>query len=270
MKEKVWIYIPETYKEMLDEWQKYYSYNTEDDENGKLVAYSLHTDSKDYKNLTEFLNENNIYNYIFRRVYNFSKKELRNSENLWFWTDDDAKESYTIGSNDNTCDKCKNKTLSIERGRLYIDYKRIKKYDIMSTYSGDIETIVSEKIKCLFEKESISGVEFKPVYQMGKDSEVIDGFYHLILQEGIGEVVEPSIIEKGQLCSKCGEYDYFICKTLLNFNRKTWKGFDICYTKDCFGGSPKFKNLIISNKLYRVLVENNIKNVYFQPAYFID
>lgn len=266
----MWIYIPETYKEMLAEWQNYYSYDTEDDENGKLVAYSLHTDSKDYKNLMEFLNKNNIYNYIFRRVYNFSKKELQNSEILWFWTDDDAKESYITDSKDDVCVFCENKILAIERGKLYIDYKKIKKYDIMSTYNGDIETIVSERVRQLFEKENISGAKFESIYQIGKENEKIEGFYHLILQEGIGEVKEPSIIEKGQLCAKCGEYDKFICKTVLNFERKMWKGLDICYTKNWFGGPPKFKCLIVSNKLYRVLVENNIKNVYFQPAYFID
>ncbi|MFX0549447.1 hypothetical protein ACOAKC_08920 [Hathewaya histolytica] len=67
------------------------------------------------------------------------------------------------------------------------------------------------------------------------------------------------------------KYEHFLCKTLLNFNRETWRGLDICYTKNWFGSSPnKFKRLIVSNKLYKVLVENNIKNVYFQPSYFVD
>ncbi|CAM3055316.1 hypothetical protein HAHI6034_01100 [Hathewaya histolytica] len=141
----------------------------------------------------------------------------------------------------------------------------------MSTYVGGIETIVSEKVKLLFEKENVSGVEYEPIYQMGKENKIVNGFYHLILHEGIGEIIEPSIIEKGQLCHECGEYEYFLCKTLLNFNRETWKELDICYTQNWFGGSlSKFKDIIISNKLYKILVENNIKNVYFQPAYFVD
>lgn len=140
----------------------------------------------------------------------------------------------------------------------------------MSTYHGDTETIVSEKIKHLFNQEGITGVEFEPIYQIGKENQVIEGFYHLILREGIGDVVEPSEIIKKDYCPVCGFYDDFRCKTTLNFKRNTWKGLDICYTKNWFGGPPKFKSLIISNKLYRVLEQNKIKHVYFQPAYLID
>ncbi|ADY55097.1 hypothetical protein Sgly_0736 [Syntrophobotulus glycolicus DSM 8271] len=270
MKEKVWVNIPLNYLEVLRDWSQFFAYESEDEENGKLVVYEFTTNTKEYCNFDQFLKENTIKHYIFRRVYTFTKREKDNAEILWLWTDDDAKESYTPELINHVCDACGKKIPHLDRHLLHVDYKKIKKYDIMSTYHGDTETIVSEKIKHLFNQEGITGVEFEPIYQIGKENQVIEGFYHLILREGIGDVVEPSEIIKKDYCPVCGFYDDFRCKTTLNFKRNTWKGLDICYTKNWFGGPPKFKSLIISNKLYRVLEQNKIKHVYFQPAYLID
>lgn len=38
LKEKVWIYIPQNYKEMLIQWKKYYIYDTEDDAKDSYVV----------------------------------------------------------------------------------------------------------------------------------------------------------------------------------------------------------------------------------------
>lgn len=270
MRETVWINIPLKFKGLLDTWREYYAYDTEDSELGRLVSYRIDTNRSEYANLISFLEKNDIYYYIFRRWYRFTKKEKDESEILLFWTDDDAKDSYTSKPKEYICNKCGKKVPLVERGRLYVDLKKINKYDIMSTYNGDEETIVSEKVKQLFIEENISGVEFKPLYQINTENKIIAGFYHLILKGGIGEVVEPSIIEKKNLCPQCGLYDEYICKTTLNFKRNTWEGLDICYTKDWFSAPPKFKRLVVSNKLYKVLMDNKIRNVYFQPAYFID
>jgi hypothetical protein len=252
---------------MLIEWSDFYSYESEDDENGKLAVYSLYTDLKEYDSFIKFLLSNSIYYYVFRRVYTFTKAEKDNSEILWLCTDDDAKDSYTQEYDKCICNKCGKKLPRVTEGKLQVDFKKIKKYDIMSTYNGDIETIVSEKVRQLFIQEKITGVEFKPIYQIGKKDVAIEGFYHLILKEGIGHVIEPSIVKKRDFCSECGFFDEYICQTILNFDRSTWIGLDICYTKDWFGGPPNFKRLIISNRLYKVLEQNKIKNVYFQPAY---
>jgi len=270
MKETVWIYIPSQFNDLLNKWNDYYSYDTEDSDIGKLVAYRMDTSSVEYDSLIRFLKEKNIYHYIFRRVYRFTKKEKDDAEILWLWTDDDAKDSYIPNPINCICKRCGKKSPYITRHNIHVDYKNIKKYDIMSTYHGDIETIVSEKLRQIFIQENITGVEFEPIYQIGVENKVIDGFYHLILKEGIGDVVEPSIVNKKEFCPECGFYDEFICQTTLNFKRSTWDKLDICYTKNWFGGPPKFKNLIISQKLRKILIENKVKNIYFQPAYLVD
>jgi len=269
LKEKVWINISIKYKENLGDWNEFYSYESEDND-GKIIAYSFYTGSKEYVRFTKYLKEKNIYYYVFRRVYTFTKKEKNNAEILWFWTDDDARDSYVPDSLDNVCNECGKRLPFAARTRLHVDYKKIRKYDIMSTYNGDTETIVSERLRKIFIQEGITGVKFEPIYQLGKENNIIEGFYHLVIREGIGDIVEPSIINKKGLCPKCGFYDEYICQTISNFYRNTWEGLDICYTKNWFGGPPKFKRVIISNKLYKVLEENKIKNVYFQPAYLVD
>ncbi|MEQ8156581.1 MAG: hypothetical protein ABRQ25_17165 [Clostridiaceae bacterium] len=91
------------------------------------------------------------------------------------------------------------------------------------------------------------------------------------MKVGIGEVIEPSIVRKKNLCSECGIYEEYLCQTPLYFKKKTWEALDICYTKNWFGGHPTYdKGIIISNRLYKVLVENKIKYVYFEPAYLVE
>ena len=270
MKEKIWINIPIKYKETLRDWSKFLAYESEDREYGKLVVYSLYTDIKEYNDLEILLNENSVPHYIFRRLYTFTKKEKDNSEILFFWTDDDAKDSYTPEPTSFICNKCNKKVPVIDRHMLHVDIKKIRKFDIMSTYNGDTETIVSEKVKQLFSQENITGIKYEPIYQLGKENMVIEGYYHLILQEGIGEVIEPSIIKKKGFCSECGHYDEYLTQTVLNFHRRSWDKLDICYTKNWFGGPPKSKSMIISNKLYKVLEQNKLKYVYFQPANLVD
>ncbi|WP_054875458.1 hypothetical protein [Oxobacter pfennigii] len=70
---------------------------------------------------------------------------------------------------------------------------------------------------------------------------MIENNYHLNLQEGIGEVAEPSKVEKGEKCPECGFYNKFICKTLLYFKRDTWAKKDICFTKNWFGEPPSWQ-----------------------------
>ncbi len=270
MKERIWMNIPIMYRDILSDWSDFFAYESEDKKYGKLVVYRFSTDTKEYDRFKKLLEVNDVQYYIFRRVYNFTKSEKSKAEILQFWTDDDAKESYSPPQINRVCQTCGKTIPSINRDRLYVDFKKIKKYDIMCTYDGDVEMIVSEKIKQLFSQENISGAEFKPLYQLGKENELIQGFYHLTTSEGIGNVIEPSEVIKNGFCPVCGLYNEYRCKTTLNFDRETWKGLDICYTNNWFGAPPEFKIVIISNRLYKVLEQNKVKHAYFQPCYFIN
>ncbi len=118
MKEKVWINISEKYKNILEPWSNFYCYDSEDINLGKVGAYNLFTDSKEYSDLIEFMNESNIEYNIFGRVYRFTKNEIETSEILWFWTDDYAKDSEIPDEEFKICPKCKKITPHITRNKI--------------------------------------------------------------------------------------------------------------------------------------------------------
>lgn len=216
------------------------------------------------------LDMNGISFYIFRRLHRFAKKEIEKAEILMMNVDDDAKDSENLDPTYRTCEACKRKVPLLERSSLHVDFKRIRKFDFTTTYSGPEEIIVSDRMRRIFQEEGITGVDYGPVFQLGTDSSRIEEFYHLKLLEGIGSLVEPSFVEKENLCDKCGMYKTYICKTLFYFRRESWQGYDICFTRDWFGGPPQGKWLIVSPKMYKVLTQNRVKYVYFHPAYFVD
>ncbi|MFB5197416.1 hypothetical protein ACE198_21330 [Neobacillus sp. KR4-4] len=135
---------------------------------------------------------------------------------------------------------------------------------------GDIEIIVSKRLKNILISENVTGIKFSSIYDIDTH-EVIKDFYHLQLEIGIGEVVEPSIVEIEKKCNKCGFYGKFLCQTPLYFEKDSWKELDMYFTLNWFGSPPitQGKWVIISQRLYRILIENNIKYIDVQPAFLI-
>jgi len=167
------------------------------------------------------------------------------------------------------CDNCNEHVQYLQINELFVKYKNIKKYDICVTYMGDTEIIISERLEGILISENVTGVKFSSIYNI--DSlEVIKDFYHLQLDIGIGEVVEPAIIEKEKKCNICG-YKKFLCPTPLYFKKESWKELDMSFTQNWFGSPPitQGKWVIISQRLYRILKENNIKHIDVQPAFLI-
>lgn len=272
MKEKIWLHISQKNFMELNNWKSYHSYDTYDSNIGDVSAVSLFTESNDFKELIKVLENRNISFEVFRREYTFTKKEIVNAEILKLIVDGNAQNSFSPDHDGYTCPVCREKVQFKQVNNLQVDYKVIKKYDISTTYMGHTEIIVSERVKNILIKEQITGIRFVPVYQIGKVEEIIPEFHHLMLEEGIGEVVEPSIVDKDIRCSKCGFYKKFLCQTPLNFKRNTWNNKDICFTENWFGAPPlsQGKWVIISKRLYSILKENKIKAFSVEPAFFID
>lgn len=272
MKEKLWINISKNYVEELDIWKSYYSYESYDNKIGAVSTYSLLSESSDFKSLFEFLTEKKIPYDIIRREYSFTKKEVGNAEILKLIVDGNAQNSFSSDHDGYICSFCGEKVQLAHINNLHVDYKAIKKYDISATYMGNTEIIVSKRLRNILVSNNVTGIQFFPVYQIGKSKEIIPTFYHLVLEEGTGQVIEPSIVDKDVRCSKCGFYKKFLCQTPLNFKRNTWNGKDICLTENWFGSPPmsQGKWVIISKRLYYILMENKIKSFSIEPAFLID
>lgn len=272
MKIKVWLHIPKKHRRELMNWNNFYSYNSFDVNLGDVAAYNLIAETDEYKTLVEYLALNKIQYDIFRREFNFTKKEINKAEIQKLIIDGNAGESFSTDHEGYLCPTCQEKIPKLKINNLHVHYKQIKRFDILATYMGAIEIIVSERLKNILLKEHVSGSTFKSIFEIGNNGKEIPGYYHLNINEGIGEVVEPSIIEKDEKCCECGFYRRYLTQTPLNFKRNTWSGLDICYTKNWFGSPPidQGKWVVISKKLYNILINNKIKLFSVEPAFFVD
>ncbi|KQL39264.1 hypothetical protein AN960_09880 [Bacillus sp. FJAT-25509] len=270
MIETQWIHIEKRFDITDITFKKYYVYTTFDDIVGEAIAYKIKTNSNEYSKFINFLVSNGIRFNIFRREYKFSKKEGEDSEILHLNICSDAKESYSPDHEGYVCEQCKEQVQFLQINNLQVKYLNIKKYDLSITYMGDTEIIISEKLKDIFIREGVTGIQFSNIFDLDSN-DIIEGFYHLRLQEGIGDVVEPSIVEKDVKCNSCGFYHTFLCQTPLYFLKDSWKGLDICFTSNWFGQPPSYqgKNIIISKRLYQILIKNNIKRIEVQPSFLI-
>jgi hypothetical protein len=270
LKESVWVHLSSEHQSKLDMWLEFLCYNFGENE----VAYKFGTNKVEYKEFIEFLNKEQINYYIFRREYSFSKKEIERAEILELSIDGNADDSDSQETLLYLCDNCGNYVNHLHRENLHVAYKYIKKYDISISHPCNNEIFVSEKLKYLLTANCIISSEFAPVYQLEKEN-LIDGYYYLKLKEGIGDVVSPTLIDRGERCNSCGFYNRFLIKGLLYFDRGTWNGEDIFYTKDWFGDiynskSSMSKEVIITQRLYQLMKKNNIKGFSVRPAFFIN
>jgi hypothetical protein len=278
MKETIWIYLAREYEKQLEDWRSYNAYYTENSDWGELVAFRFITSEIGYKTFTGYLNQNNIEHFVFRREYSFTKSEKAKAEILELIVDGVADNSDSPESFYYDCKVCGRKVKKLSRGSVHANYKYIKKYDLTESYAPNgAEIFVSERLREVFIKEDITGASFQPVYDI-RTNKQIEGFYNIILREGIGEIIPPSIVDIGNKCQGCGLYDKFSVKGLLYFSRKTWDGLDICYTSNWLGYSykrkdsynPESKSIIISQRLYRILNTYKIKLFSVRPAFFVD
>lgn len=270
MKEKQWIHVKKKFGELIGNFNKYYSYSTFDEELGEVNAYVLLANSSEHNEFISLLNKEGFEFIIFRREYTFTKKEKENAEILKLHVGADGKDSFSPKHDGFICDNCNKHVQYLQIGELFVKYKNIKKYDICVTYMGDTEIIISERLKNILISENVTGIKFSSIYDIDTH-EVIKDFYHLQLEIGIGEVIEPAIVEKDKKCKECGFYGKFLCQTPLYFEKGTWKELDMSFTYNWFGSPPitQGKWVIISQRLYRILKENNIKHIDVQPAFLV-
>lgn len=270
MKEKQWVHIEKKYDSIFKEFSIYYRYPTIDLELGEVNVYQFLTNTNEYNRFMDLIKEKGIKFNVFRREFTFLKKEIENAEILKLEILADAKESFSPYHKGYICNNCDKHVQYLNINELFVKYRNIKKYDICVTYMGSTEIIISEKLKQILINERITGIRFSSIYDIDT-REIINDYFHLQLEEGIGEVIKPSIVSAGEKCEKCGFYDSFLCQTPLNFKRELWEGLDISYTQNWFGSPPimQGKWLIISQKLYKVLIANKIKHINFQPSFLL-
>ncbi|MEK3885820.1 hypothetical protein [Paenibacillus sp. PL2-23] len=274
MKEKLWIHVLQEFEYLLENWKNYYSYNTVDKNHGKMIVFCFNSGTADYNDFINVLVQNEVFHFVFRREYSFTKKDKEDSEILRLIINGDADDSHSSESLYYECNKCKNRVRKLHRNHVLANEKFLKKYDLSISNPPNSEIFVSNKLKTVLEQEGIQGLKYVPVNSLKSPSKQIQGFYKVEIEVGIGQVIDPTQLERGDMCKECGFNNKFLRKGLLYFNKPDWGRQDICYTENWFGSiyQGKFmggKEIIISQKLYRILVNNNIKSFSVEPSFLI-
>lgn len=140
------------------------------------------------------------------------------------------------------------------------------------------EVLVSDKVKSLLEEHQVPGIALRPVEHISADVVIPRPYYQLLIEPEIGPLIEPSPIERLDLCETCGQYKQVFLTALpgekgseFYFPRSSYTGEWLMRTTDQFGRVPNLSSeLIISQKLYRLLKEHHVTGFWVQPAHLID
>jgi len=185
------------------------------------------------------------------------------------------------------CARCGMGAVQVRPFRLKRDFKQ-KRSRFLGLYWVHGEVFVRPEVKALFEKESISGVEFShPVhFKSGKD---IEGVYQITIQaiaepglvtEGLSTVTcvadnEESYVEGvGRVKNRLGDYPHcgrvkyhFPRIDTIRFRRDSLIGLpDIAKSHEYFGSGAAANRLVLMrNRVVKLVKKYNLRGLKFTP-----
>lgn len=151
-------------------------------------------------------------------------------------------------------------------------------HDICATRFG--ETVVSQRVKDLLEAHQVPGVQCRRVEHC--DPAVPDGtlpvYYQLLIEPEIGPLLDRGKVVRERPCAQCGEFRE-VHRSMSRddkdresyYGHSSYSGAWIMRSTDRFGVVPKLtSDIIISQRLYRLLQEHDITGFWVQPVHLVD
>ena len=238
-----------------------YAVGVGDNGRGFLDVY---TDTSEFIELHEVCARNNVRLIHDRFEMEYTKAELENAKYLNIRLDSYCssfpKEYGTIYSYDCKCKCCGSGKEQVSE--LIIDKTKMGKKDISKTYDHDV--IVSQKLHDIFLENNITGASFREVRHRSKKMKDEPVLYQLLATSNLPPMNNKSVFYKEKFCECCQKSGLFL-QTLPHYTEEALKeAKDINYTYEYFGGgwagSPY---IIVSQKVYRLIRDNKIKNIVF-------
>lgn len=257
MKCTQWIYVYKEHQEQLEKWSSFIVYDTYDSK-GEINAYKMVEFSEKYNNFLKDLNSLGIPFSVFRREYSFTSKEIDNAEILELSVEKPLVKEFRYQTKPSRCPKCGDKIVTI-MDSITVEKPIKTKYDIFTLFYNDDPIIISRKLKDIFEKEFVKGVEFRPIFLDGFNTEIKD-YFHLVVRETKKEIISPTILKPKNYCDVCHRYEEHLVKTNIYLSEKPQEDMDVFYSKEWFGGrrSTQLKILMITQKIHKILKSYNI------------
>lgn len=225
----------------------------------------------------------------------FSESELNSAEILYLsWIDDAPGEMYAneYGTKYEVIKKCKQFEIYKQISPLFCNTSKLsKKKDIQRLFSSEI--IISKRLKEIFEREKITGVQIRPVYRplriknIGDAEEILndktkqsEDWFHLEVVADANHIVVPPTkyglryidFDKSWRnfylpeCNLISDIDY---RSYLYLKRKHWPKTDIARTKEMIMAKYPYPLVIINQRTYQILKKNKVKDFKAEPAYFV-
>jgi hypothetical protein len=254
----------------------------------KVIA--LYKDTVDYKHMRELfsaLNEKHNMSWFERTEVEYTEAELSTCEILSFHIIGRAgignNEYADVYSTKQICRIC-GRVEQIQSRNLVLDLLDQEEDEFeIGLFQHDIcetdfhEVIVSEKVNLLLTSNHVPNIALHIVEHKDAEIYIPNSYFQLQVTAKIGPLVEPTPIEKSDLCTSCKKYRQVLLGAIpgtkeseLHFSRSSYSNQWIMQTSERFGRVSEFHSkLVINQKLYRLLKDNNVTGFSVQPAHLI-
>ena len=285
-------------KQLQEEWNRHYAPPRLKFDSFKF-EFDKHRHWEKYLQLKEFLLEK-AGEYIEKIEcsvhYQWEEEELLRAELLLFLfvRGNYVEEEEMVFEYQNPCLSCGFPGRAVQIKPLWI--KRIRKRkDFCWVYSAfenspkelaDPELyIVSNRVKELFQQWKISGCDFQPVY-VGRKRLLTNEVWQWVAISKIEPLLcPPTKVSFSHQCKVCGFYkedlntkvvhtyveregiEEWHIPPILHFPREAWQGEDVCYYE--WPTWSQRKDYLISQKVYRLLKEHNIRDYFVDPVFLV-
>ena len=239
-----------------------------------MQVINLFKDTLHYKRLFEWLTNHKIDFTEFTEIV-YSKKEIDSAEFLRIIPNvycgyPQPEDSYQDISYDlqSKCPKCSNGIL--QKAPLQMLKPQMGNNDVAGIHWID-ELVITDKLKNLIEKESLSGFEIWPIID-AKRKIPCNGVYQLFI---VGKMPpmssKASIIRaEGIEPCECRKKGYMLKEIPIYNNNSLNNVKDFNKTFEWLGGLVETSQLIIVKKrIYDLFMNNKIKGVRFEPTKII-
>lgn len=222
----------------------------------------------------------------------YTQRELEQSEILKLSVSDAGLGGNTYAQvyDGTACETCGVFKIHQQLRNAVTDLSKATK-DLVSTVNFQ-ERLVSERLRRLLENAGVEGVEFRPVEHARLSRPVKRSYFQLLVHNVLGPLLAPRHVWTRR-CPSCGRESDAQDKGIeqpdpwtkiyrwnpgpwseMHFARTSYRGWDLMRTDVMFGAplspsqpAPQFPDLLISQRLYRLLRQHKITGYEVQPAH---
>lgn len=203
----------------------------------------------------------------------YEEAELMRFEILTLWVTGEAGK----GGNSNgpvydeirRCPSCKTVTVGRQLSPLLLDPEQVDESDFAVTDFGEL--VCSERFCRVFNREE---AVCQPVVWTPNRRAVHDRRYQLVVNAHLGPLAHSFPLVREGICEVCGEFrrvgidaPRFSEHRQLRFPQSSYRRQLIALTQERLGGTHKFPLIVVHQRLYRILHQQQMSGFWFEPAH---